>query len=315
MPRFQQGSPEERAAQEQQEARDQASAESLARGGLPLRAQERLAQERAPDGRPRIWTSDLSVDELLAAHAVSFEPVSQVFGSSIYHIAYDPTQFQYNQTDELSVFSSALYHARELAMGRMLEEAQTLGAHGVIGVRLEHREYEWGTNLLEFTAIGTAVRLVGWKGKLPRPFTSDLSGEEFLKLLHAGYVPVAMAMGTVAYYVVTTWFIEQQLRAWNNIEITAFSGAVSDARNIAISRMAQDAHRVHADGIVGSDLTIRVEEVAATRQVYNQWRNEYEMENFEDHVIEILAFGTAIAEIGRGHEAARPTLALNLNHA
>jgi len=315
MPLFRRESAAERAAREQQEARDQASIAALARGGLPLRAQERLAQERAPDGRPRIWTSDLSVDELLAAHAVGFEPVSQVFGSSIYHLAYDPTRFQHNQTGELTVFSQALYDARELAMGRMLEEAQTLGAHGVIGVRLEHREYEWGANLLEFTAIGTAVRLTGWRGDLPQPFTSDLSGEEFLKLLHAGYVPVALAMGAAAYYILTTWTMEQRLQSWYNQEMAPFTNGVYDARRLAMSRMVQDARRVHADGIVGSDLEIRVEEVSATRQVYNQWKGEYELETFEDHVIEILAFGTAIAEIGRGHEAVRPRLALDLNHA
>lgn len=303
----------ERAALEQQAARDRASIESLQRGGLPIRAQERLAQERAPDGRPRIWTSDLSVDELLAAHAVSFEPVSQVFGSSIYHMAYNPTQFQHNQTGELTVFSQALYHARELAMSRMRQEAQALGAHGVIGVRLTHREYEWGTNLLEFTAIGTAVRLPGWTGQLPQPFTCDLSGEEFLKVLHAGYVPVTLAMGTVAYYIMTTLWTEMNLSSWYNQEIAPFTQAVYDARHLAMSRMKADGQRVHADGIVGSDMSIRVEEISATRPIYRN--GEYESETFEDHIIEILAFGTAIRAIGQGHEAVKPGLVLDLNHA
>jgi uncharacterized protein YbjQ (UPF0145 family) len=304
MPLFRREGPEERTVREQRETRDRASAESLARGGLPLRAQERLAQERAPDGRPRIWTSDLSVDELLAAHAMSFEPVSQVFGSSIYHMVYNVGRFWMGQTGgqmgELSSISQAFYQARELAMGRMLEEAQALGAHGVIGMRLEHRAYAWGVNLLEFTAIGTAVRLVGWKGQLPAPFTSDLSGQDFLKLLHAGYVPVTLAMGTAVYYVMPSWILARQLQTWMSQEVTPLTQAVYGARRLALARMAQDAQRVHAEGVVGSDLTINVREVEVS-------------ENLKYFIIEIFGFGTAIAEIGRGHEAARPTLALDLN--
>jgi uncharacterized protein YbjQ (UPF0145 family) len=305
MPLFHHESAEERAAREQQEARDHASVESLQRGGLPVRAQERLARERAPDGRPRIWTSDLSVDELLAAHAVDFEPIGQVLGSSIYHIAYNVAQFwggqMWGQAGELSTISQALYHARDLAMGRMRAEAQALGAHGVIGVRLEHRAYEWGPNLFEFTAIGTAVRLIGWKGQLPQPFTGDLSGQEFLKLLHAGYVPTTLAMGTAVYYVLPSWRMVQQMQSWYNQEVTPLTRAVYEARHQAMARMAQDARRVHADGIVGSDLRIDVHEVEVS-------------EDKRYFIIEIFAFGTAIAEIGRGHEAVRPRLALDVNH-
>ena len=42
-------------------------------------------------------------------------------------------------------------------MERLKQEAALLGAHGVIGVRLEVGGYDWAENALEFTAIGTAV--------------------------------------------------------------------------------------------------------------------------------------------------------------
>ena len=51
-----------------------------------------------------------------------------------------------------------MYHARELAMTRMEEEADILGADGVVGVRLEVTRYEWGEHLAEFMAIGTAIK-------------------------------------------------------------------------------------------------------------------------------------------------------------
>ncbi len=305
---FNKETPEQRAAREAEEARDAASRAALERGGLPIRAQERLRQERGPDGRPRIWTSDLSVNELLASQALTFEPVSQVFGSSIYRMAYQVGRWSYNTTGEITAFSQALYHARSLALGRLLQEATALGAHGVIGVRLEHKEYEWGANLLEFSALGTAVRLRNWQGKLPTPFTSDLSGQEFLKVLHAGYVPVTLAMGCVAYYIATSWNDEYAKRSWVNQEMTAYTQGVYRARHLAFSRMSDDARRVHADGVIGSDIHMRVEEVTAYRR--RPYSNESEA--IEDYIVEFFAFGTTVSAISEHHQVPRPRLVVDL---
>ncbi len=51
-----------------------------------------------------------------------------------------------------------MYDARELAMTRMEEEADLLGADGVVGVRLVFKEYAMDEGVLEFQAIGTAIR-------------------------------------------------------------------------------------------------------------------------------------------------------------
>ena len=56
------------------------------------------------------------------------------------------------------MLTQAMYHARELAMTRMEEEADSLGADGIVGVRLEVERHEWGADLAEFIAIGTAVK-------------------------------------------------------------------------------------------------------------------------------------------------------------
>ena len=56
------------------------------------------------------------------------------------------------------MLTQAMYSARELAMTRMEEEADELGADGVVGVRLDVGRYAWGANMVEFLAIGTAVK-------------------------------------------------------------------------------------------------------------------------------------------------------------
>jgi uncharacterized protein YbjQ (UPF0145 family) len=54
-------------------------------------------------------------------------------------------------------FTQALYDARELAMRRMQTEAQELGAEGIVGVSLSERSHGWGSHVIEFFALGTAI--------------------------------------------------------------------------------------------------------------------------------------------------------------
>src|SRR6266542_3317236 len=143
--------------------------------GIPESGRQRLAEMRGGDGRRGLFTSDLSVNEFLLVREAGFDPVGLVMGTSIYHIGFQFSNFFRNQ--EMEVLTQAMYHARELAMTRMEEEADVLRADGIVGVRLEVTRYAWGENLAEFMAIGTAVRhRTGerYRTKGNRPFTSDL---------------------------------------------------------------------------------------------------------------------------------------------
>src|ERR687885_38788 len=144
--------------------------------GVPTHGQERIQRARAAEQRG-FFTSDLTVNEFLLVRQAGFDPLGLVVGSSIYHIGYQQSNWSQNQ--EMEILTQATDHARELAMTRMEEEADQLGADGIVGVRLDVSRREWGNDLAEFVAIGTAGR--HREGKLPRPpnrrpFTSDLSG-------------------------------------------------------------------------------------------------------------------------------------------
>jgi uncharacterized protein YbjQ (UPF0145 family) len=63
-------------------------------------------------------------------------------GSSIYQIAVQKPEPRPDQPGcEIEAMTQALYHARELAMNRLEEEAHQLGADGIVGVRLS---VNWG---------------------------------------------------------------------------------------------------------------------------------------------------------------------------
>ena len=139
--------------------------------GVPEVGRARLQQNKAG-----LFTSDLSVNEFLLVKQAGFEPLGLVVGSSIYHIGIQVSGWKKSQ--EMTVLSEAMYGARQLAMTRMEEEADQLGADGVVGVRLDIGRYEWGQDMAEFIAIGTAVKhRDGVLHRAPngRPFTSDLS--------------------------------------------------------------------------------------------------------------------------------------------
>src|SRR5580765_7828529 len=109
--------------------------------GVPEAGRERLRRMRESG---RFFTSDLSVNEFLLVKEAGFEPLGLVMGSSIYHIGY---QFvRWGKSAEMQKLTQALYHCRELAMTRMEEEADALGADGIVGVRLTVNLHTWGSD-------------------------------------------------------------------------------------------------------------------------------------------------------------------------
>jgi uncharacterized protein YbjQ (UPF0145 family) len=77
----------------------------------------------------------------------------------------------------MTIYTEALYDARELAMARLQDMALGLGADGVIGVVVNERTGVWGSHVIEFSCIGTAVRLVaGEHQSLDPNLVVDLAG-------------------------------------------------------------------------------------------------------------------------------------------
>ena len=184
----------------QEEATETALA--AAQADLPPDAGRRLADLEDRPGHKGMFTSDLSVNEFLLIKEVGFHPLGFVMGSSIYHLGIQTRRWSRSQ--ELAKLTEAMYNARELAMNRMDAEAVELGADGVVGVRLDVNYYEWGSDTAEFIAVGTAVKAEdgrSYRNQQGKPFTSDLSGQDFWTLMQTGHVPLGLVMGTCVYHI------------------------------------------------------------------------------------------------------------------
>jgi uncharacterized protein YbjQ (UPF0145 family) len=276
-----------------EEAPHAAAYEAGSLAGIPESGRERIARMKQEVARG-FFTSDLSVDEFLLVKQSGFEPIGLVLGSSIYHIGFQ--QAMWNQNQEMNVLTQAMYHARELAMTRMEEEADQLGADGIVGVRLDIGRYEWGADLAEFIAVGTAVKHRG--GELHRapngrPFTSDLSGQDFAKLLRAGYRPVGLVMGNCVYHVARQGMLASLRQIGRNVEMPNFTQALYEARELAMERMQTEADELKAGGIVGARIVER-------------------SHGWGSHVIEFFAIGTGVVPTSDEHEIEKPAMVLPL---
>ena len=262
---------------------------------LPVHARERLNIMRGDATHKALFTSDLSVNEFLLVREAGFDPVGLVVGSSIYHIGYQMAAWSQNQ--EMNVLTQAMYHARELAMTRMEEEANALSADGIVGVRLEVTRHEWGESLAEFVAIGTAIRArsgQSYRNVRGLPFTSDLSGQDFWTLLRTGYRPVGMVMGNCLYHVARQGMGQWLKQVGQNVEMTNYTQALYDARELAMERMQAEAISLGAQGVVGTQV----------HEHNHGWGS---------HIIEFFAVGTAVISISDTHEVPAPSLSLLLN--
>src|ERR1700729_2802269 len=117
-----------------------ASLAAVQAGGIPIRARERLAEEGGP--ARKLFTSDLSVSEFLLARDADVHPISQVMGSSIFHVGQIPDYK--GKTSEITVISDAHRASRRAALSRLFQEAQLVKADAVIGVHLRDRMITMG---------------------------------------------------------------------------------------------------------------------------------------------------------------------------
>jgi uncharacterized protein YbjQ (UPF0145 family) len=251
------------------------------------------------DGGGEPFVSDLSASEFLLTSAAGFRPNGLVFGCSVFHAGTRPRRP--TRSSEVDSLSQALYTARQDAIRRMEDEADALGASGVVGVRLTISTSDWSRKSVDFIAVGTAVTATDgagsgddWRTKDGTPFTSDLSGQGFWTLTRAGYRPLGFVMGVCVYHVGRRRSLTALGQTGRSTELVTQTQALYTARELAMTRMQEEGARLGAAGVIGSRIT-------ESSQV---WRHRF---------IEFLAIGTAIAPRASGGKSPEPRAAVSVD--
>lgn len=271
------------------------------------------------------WGSVLTCQELAAVGSVGFAPVGQVFGAAVYAAAAasgsrcpgaaaapaseppapsasvaagpgDPGGFR--------PLVEAMYQARRAALDRMTAECAALGGHGVVGVRLSRGPFALGG--LEFTAVGTAVRAAGAPGGLRVPFTAAVSGQDFARLIMAGWVPTGLALGIAIGVRHDDRATIRQARVWSgNAEMAGWTALMNQTRHDARRRLEEDVGRLGAEGVV-----------IVGMQLHSRSRDCPVAVGRRDHIVEVTITGTAIAGFSpasRSRPSPRPLTVMPLS--
>ena len=92
-------------------------------------------------------------------------------GNCVYHVATRAGTLgeRIGRNVELPNYTQALYDARELAMERMQAEAEALEAEGIVGVQIDESSHGWGSHVIEYFAVGTAVTPTSSDHTIPAP--------------------------------------------------------------------------------------------------------------------------------------------------
>lgn len=283
--------------------------------------------------QPRIAAlSDLSVTEFLTLGRLGFIPHGLVVGAAIWEAdtrGAGPTVDLFGAlfgnkpfintmpTGEVVVLSEGVRSARSLAIERMRQQAQALNAEGVVGVHLEVEHHLWrgGHQVVKFIAVGTAIGVDPMGPQALQgapslrlanrmPFTSDLSGQDFVNVLQAGYRPITVATGTCVYQLNLN---DMARYRGYNAEIGEYTRAFFDARETAMGRLQYDLFKWwpvgHPDcpvGIIGMTVT---EEAHRPRLMGNMWSGQQSSSagqltaGSSSPIVEFTAVGTAIAPL------------------
>jgi uncharacterized protein YbjQ (UPF0145 family) len=259
-----------------------------------------MAGDRAarPGG---VFTSFLSVPSALAVGAAGLVPVGEVVGTTVVWLSWagwpgcgvsgtDPvTRGQI--LPGFADYTDALAGGYRTALDRMTAEAESLGADGILGVRLHGANFFGVPDLVRFTARGTAVRR-GPKREV-EPFCTLLDGGEVLALLGAGWQPTSVHVEVAVLVRHDDWATRRQAGSFANAEVGAYTAMLRAGRTQLRDQLVADAAAAGDDGVLVAELSDR------------SWMTAGNEEGHRDLMVEFFAVGNGIARLdepasGRG---------------
>jgi uncharacterized protein YbjQ (UPF0145 family) len=109
----------------------------------------------------KIITSDMTNVEMWNMAKMGYAPMRLLLGTSVYSLGFlggVTSFFKSFMRGEINELTRMIYDARENALAIINQEAKEIGADDVVGVKTY--VYQLGNGLVEFLAIGTAVKKI-----------------------------------------------------------------------------------------------------------------------------------------------------------
>lgn len=222
------------------------------------------------------FTTSANGQELYCQLDAGFTPLQFVFGNIAYSIGAGGGivgSLKAMARGEIKEFSDVFNQTRHLALQRISAEAAAIGANAVVGIETRTMRFQ---GVHEMLMLGTASRhpalppplgptggggaTLGYQGppaahphaSYPgQPVTSDLTNEEMWNLVHMGYLPLKLVLGTAVYSLGIVGGLKSMFASFSRGEIDPLTTLIYDAREHAIGLVRDEATAIGADGVVG----------------------------------------------------------------
>jgi len=112
-----------------------------------------------PECKANPITSDLTNEEMWNIISIGYMPIQLLLGVSVYSLGIAgglTAMLKGFSRGEITELTTLIYEAREQALSKIMSQAQACGADDVVGIKTY--VYQLGSGLIEFMAIGTAVK-------------------------------------------------------------------------------------------------------------------------------------------------------------
>jgi uncharacterized protein YbjQ (UPF0145 family) len=109
-----------------------------------------------------VTTSDMTAEETWNVAKMGYVPIKMVLGTSVYSLGFAggiKAAFRNLVKGEIKELTNLIYGAREESLKKVQQQAEAVGADDVLGIKTYI--YNLGSGMIEFLAIGTAVKRFG----------------------------------------------------------------------------------------------------------------------------------------------------------
>ena len=222
----------------------------------------------------KMFTTSANGQELYCQLDAGFTPVQFVFGNVAYSIGAGGGivgSLKAMARGEIKEFSDVFNRTRHLALERIANEGKAAGANAIVGIETRtmmfqgvHEMLMLGTGSVHPALASPAMPQAGQTLNYQsppvtrpetvypqQPITSDLTNEEMWNLIHIGYMPLKLVLGTAVYSLGVVGGLKSALQSMSRGEVGPLTTLIYDAREHAIGLIRDEAAAIGADDVVG----------------------------------------------------------------
>ncbi|MEI6477783.1 MAG: heavy metal-binding domain-containing protein [bacterium] len=239
------------------------------------------------EGQHEPFTTSSNGQELYCQMDAGYTPKKFVFGNVAYSVGLAQGFMGGLRTvarGEIREYTDIFNATRNLALERIVREAQSIGANCVVGIETTILPFQ-GVGVQEMLMLGTAsnCQFIEYGnaeaavGDVDNVVTSDLTCQELWNITSMGYVPYKLVLGTSVYSLGFVGSVTSVIKGLAKGEINELTTLIYDAREESIGKIQQEAEALGADDVIG-----------IKTYVYS----------LGSGLIEFLAIGTAVKKVG-----------------